>query len=78
MSDLICHSADVEMHLLLNGASFAISHMGPDYLRLRESVEHPPATGEVVLVIDGQESRWQVYFPQGISGQGRIPVEKVT
>jgi hypothetical protein len=77
MQEQLGHSAEVQMHLLLHGEAFAITHMGPDYVRLRESAEYPPATGQIVLVIDGHESRWQVHLPQGLFGEGRIPVERV-
>lgn len=72
------HSAEVQMHLLLNGAMLPISHLGPDYIRLGERAEFPPCAGHIVLVIDGHESRWPVHLPQGLQpGCGRIPVEKI-
>jgi hypothetical protein len=71
------HSAEVQMRLLVNGFSFPIAHMGPNYLRLRNGVEQPPVSGEVILVVDGHESRWSVFLPEGLhSGQERVPVAK--
>jgi hypothetical protein len=56
MSEQLGHSADVQMHLVLNGYTLPITHMGPDFLRLQSSIEHPPAAGEVILTIDGHLS----------------------
>lgn len=66
------------MHLVLNGTALPISHLGPDYLRLRESAKFPPCDAQIVLVIDGHESRWPIRLPEGLQpGQRRIVVEKV-
>jgi hypothetical protein len=74
----VAHSAEVQMHLVLNGCTLAVSQMGPDYLRLREPAEAPPCDAQIVLVIDGHESRWLVHLPEGIRPEhGRIPVEKI-
>ena len=76
MQEEVGHSAEVRMHLVLNGSTFLISHMGPDYVRLRESAEIAPCDAQIVLVIDGHESRWQVHLPEGLRpGQERIPVQ---
>lgn len=72
------HSANVRMNLVFNGSSFAISHLGPDYVRLQDAVEMPPCDAQIVMVIDGHESRWPVHLPQGLHpGPKRIPVEKI-
>ena len=72
------HSAEVQMRLTVNGSTFPISHMGPDFVRLRESVEQPPCNGNISLVIDGHESVWSVHLPQGVqSGASRIAVERI-
>ena len=46
------------MSLSVNGDVLPISHLGPDFLILRNPIEHAPANGEVFLSIDGDESRW--------------------
>jgi hypothetical protein len=79
MQEEVGHSAEVQIHLVLKGTILPVSHLGPDYVRLRESAEVPPCEGQIVLVIDGHESRWPVRLPEGLQpGQGRIPVERVS
>jgi hypothetical protein len=60
------HSADVRMSLSVNGHVLPIAQLGPDFLILRNSVEHAPADAEVFLSIDGDESRWMVHLVNGI------------
>jgi hypothetical protein len=61
------HSADVQMYLSVNGHIFSIGQLGPDFLLLRDPIDHPAATGEIRLSIDGRERRWQVYLPDGMT-----------
>jgi hypothetical protein len=65
------HSASVRMELCLNGWVLRISHLGPDYLILKEPVDHPPAQAEIVMSIDGDQSRWPVQLPAGVSAASR-------
>ncbi len=72
------HSAEVRMHLLVNGCSFPIAQLGPDFLILREPAECAPTTAEITLNIDGDEERWRVALPQGLhSDQIRTPVAEI-
>ena len=48
------HSADVRMHLLLNGHKLRIAQMGPNFLLLTDTVEHPRPKRDIVLSVDGQ------------------------
>jgi len=69
------HSARVRMELRLNGSVLPISHLGPDYLVLTEPVDHPPAQAEIVMSIDGNQSRWSVRLPAGLSAtSGRTSI----
>ncbi len=61
------HSARVEMELHVNGSVLKISHLGPDFLILREPVDHPPSEAEIYMSVDGKESRWAVRLPAGVS-----------
>jgi hypothetical protein len=61
------HSADVRIVLRLNGDLLPIAQLGPDFLILKDSVNHPPADAEVSLSIDGHESRWPVRLEEGLS-----------
>ena len=65
------HSAEVSMHLHLNGWALAIAQLGPDFLILEQPKEHPPANAEITLVIDGTEERWAVRLPGGLCSNNR-------
>jgi hypothetical protein len=60
------HSADVRIHLIVNGASLPVAQLGPDFFTLREPAELPPTEAEIVMSIDGEVSRWTVYLPNGV------------
>ena len=66
-SNLAGHSAKVNMRLLVNGRSFAIAQMGPDFLLVDSPINHPPGKASVVMQVDQIESRWDVHLPKGIS-----------
>ena len=59
------------MHLSVNGHVFQIGQLGPDFIILREPVDHPPADGEITFSIDGRERRWFVRLPDGIAADSR-------
>jgi hypothetical protein len=59
------------MELRLNGSVLAISHLGPDYLIVTEPIDHPPARAEIVMSVDGKQSRWAVQLPAGLSATSR-------
>jgi hypothetical protein len=61
------HSADVRIQLNVNGFSLNVAQLGPDFLTVRDNVEHPPADAEIVMSIDGKVRRWNVHLPDGIS-----------
>jgi len=61
------HSADVQMHLSVNGHKISIGRLGPDYVVLDTSIDHPPSDAEISLSVDGKESRWKVRLLDGLS-----------
>jgi hypothetical protein len=65
------HSADVSMHLLLEGKTLSVGQIGPDFIILDTAINHPPATGELFLSVDGNDRRWRVHFPGGMSTASR-------
>ena len=65
------HSAQVKMHLLLNGSSIPVAQMGPDFIILESTTEHPPSDATIELRIDASERRWKVRLPHGISSASR-------
>jgi hypothetical protein len=71
------HSADVRIHLHLNGCVLPIAQLGPEFLILRAPIDHPPCDAEITLSIDGDESRWSVHLPNGIQvGQKKTPISR--
>ncbi len=60
------HSADVRIHLHVNGCVLPVAQLGPEFLILRTPVDHPPCDAEIAMSIDGHESRWSVHLLNGI------------
>jgi hypothetical protein len=70
------HSADVRMHLHVNGHVIPIAQMGPNFLIVHHSIDHSPALAEIHLSIDGTEDSWSVLLPEGLqSGRRRVFIE---
>ncbi len=61
------YSADVRIHLHVNGHVLPVAQLGPDFLILRTPVNHPPVDAEIAMSIDGDESRWRVRLVDGIA-----------
>lgn len=59
------------MRLLLEGASLLVGQLGPDFLLLKEPIDHPPANATIVLCVDGNERQWNVHLPKGISASSK-------
>ncbi len=54
------HSADVSIDLLLDGRTIPVGQAGGNVLIFDQPILLPPATGELIITIDGQEQRWPV------------------
>ena len=73
------HSAQVKMKLLVNGSSISVAQMGPDFLLLAETIDHPPTNASIVMQVDENERRWNVRLPNGISSESkRVSILEVT
>ena len=71
------HSAQVEMGLIVNGERVSLTQMGPDFLFVEAGREHPPGYGTIILRVDRNERRWEVWLPDGIrSNQQRVAISK--
>lgn len=55
------------MHLLVNGSSLPIAQMGPDFLLLDQSIDHPPDKARIFLRVDDSEQNWEVCLPDGMA-----------
>lgn len=66
------------MQLLVNGTSLSIGQMGPDFLLLDKTIDHPPTEATIVFRVEGyDEERWQVRLPDGLTaGQERVSIAK--
>ena len=71
------HSADVKMHLLIEGRTLSVGQLGPDFLILDTAIDHPPTSGRLFVAVDGNEREWDVHLPKGISaGSRRVVIAK--
>ena len=61
------YSADVRMHLAVNGQVFAIRQLGPDFVILDKPLDHKPAAAEITVSIDGHVKQWPVHLPDGVT-----------
>jgi len=61
------HSAHVERRLILNGSSIGITHLGPDFILIKSSIDYPPGEASIVLQVDKSVRQWQVNLPEDIS-----------
>ena len=72
---LTAHSAQVQMHLELDGARVRIAQLGPDFVILAEAVAIQMHRGDLVFQVDAKECRWPVDLPHGLAGPGeRTPI----
>ncbi len=64
------------MQLLVNGSTLPIAQLGPDFLILRKTIDHPPTEATVVMRVDASERRWTVNLPEGVTnGSERVRIE---
>ena len=61
------HSAEIKMQLLINGSALPIAQSGPDFIVLREKINHAPTEATIVMQIDASARRWSVTLPEGTS-----------
>ena len=65
------YSANVEMYLQVRGQQLPLGQVGPAHCVLREAAQFGPTTGEIVILVDGQETRVSAFFPDGASAADR-------
>jgi hypothetical protein len=59
------------MELRVNGAVLPIAQLGPDFLILKQSIDHTPVDAEIAMWIDGREDRWSVRLADGLRAEQR-------
>ena len=57
------------MRLLVNGLSFPVDQMGPDFVPVDIPVNHGRTAAVVVLEVDQNGRRWNVRLPNGFMQQ---------
>ena len=60
------HSALVRMRLRLNGLSFRIAQMGPDFIFVDSPTDQPPTQAVIELQVDDSHRSWPVNLPFGM------------
>lgn len=63
------------MRLHVNGLSFRIAQMGPDFLFVDSPSDHPPTRATIELQVDDVHRSWEVHLPEGLkAGDERVPL----
>ena len=71
------HSAIVKMHLVVDGRRLRIGQMGPNYLIMDDTLDHPPGEAEIIFSVDGRVEQWTVRLPNGLrSDQNHVLVSR--
>ncbi|HEY2411559.1 MAG TPA: hypothetical protein VGI40_04925 [Pirellulaceae bacterium] len=65
------YSTHVELFLILNGRQIELGQVGSEHCTLRHPEDFPPSQGEIVTIVDGDETRIPVFFPNGASAASR-------
>jgi hypothetical protein len=72
------HSALVRMRLQFAGQTFRISQMGPDFLFVESTIDHPPAVGRIELQVDASHRARDVFLQDGMkAGEHRVALALV-
>jgi hypothetical protein len=63
------YSANVVLTLIVDGQSFALSHVGPAEFVVRDNCEPIPAgNAQIVIRVDNKRKSKRVYLPHGVPG----------
>lgn len=73
------YSAELSGYLEVGPSKFALGQLGPEYLILRDPAAVPGGRGEIVMLVDGEESRYAVLLPGDTSPTDlKIPYQRLT
>jgi hypothetical protein len=60
-----------------NGTDISGTQIGPDFLFIEPSADHPPCNATIILQVDESERTWTVHWPKGISSRSnRVEIAK--
>jgi hypothetical protein len=66
------YSADVRLHLAISGRVIDLAQVAPEFLIINRPLDLPPCQGEVVVTVDGVESRRRASLMDGISKSSKF------
>jgi len=66
------YSPEIRLDFQINGKSWELAEIGPDFFTIRNPLDLPPCEGVVVMQVDGRETRWPVFLMDGISKDSDI------
>ena len=65
-SDIRAHySSEVRLFLQVNGRSWRLAKVGPGRIYARDPIDLDPCDAEIVMFVDENEHRWDVYLTDG-------------
>jgi hypothetical protein len=71
-------STNMTGFLAVDGRRVPLGQLGPAHCIVRESLSVPPGEAEILVVVDGRESRLSVYLPDGITAdQPRVTYQSL-
>ncbi len=73
------YSATVRLNLVFSGGVVPLEQVAEIWIIPRKSVVLPPGEAQVVVEVDGRESKRNVYLPEGMSGalDTKIPIRAI-
>ena len=66
------HSSTVELSLRLATRTLPLAAIGPDRITLRESYDAPASDATIIMRVDGDERRWNVFLVDGLQAGSRL------
>jgi len=69
---VVQHSADVQLALHADGRCYKLAQLGPDFVILDQPQQIFAQEAEIVMCVDGHESRWPVRLAEGASPSSHV------
>lgn len=71
------HSSVADFQLLVQGQSYDVVQVAPEFLILATPTEIPPGPAELVIRLEGRETRRRLTLPDGASrGSARVGIRR--
>ena len=74
--EMFAQSTYITLRIIVGGAEFPVAQMTSDFIILRDStLELPPSSGELIMEVNGEPSRFVVHLPEGVCpAKRRTPI----